>query len=253
MRWSKLREAAGRWVRRLFSRQEQEFLLMVRPEVAGLIERIRAKHLTYLSASKLSAIALACQRAEDASLPGLFVETGCALGGSTILIGSLKGPQRKLQTYDVFGMIPPPTEQDPPEVHERYQTIVKGESTGIGGDRYYGYEVDLLSLVRRNLAEFGLSEQSNGIALVQGLVEDTLVINQPVALAHIDVDWYEPVRTSLQQVMPWLVVGGSVILDDYYCWGGCRKAVDEYLQANRGQFELDGASGSLVVTRIMNA
>jgi asparagine synthase (glutamine-hydrolysing) len=55
-----------------------------------------------------------------------------------------------------------------------------------------------------------------------------MVIEQPVAFAHIDVDWYEPVLTSLKRIFPHLVVGGSIILDDYHDWGGCRKATENF-------------------------
>ncbi len=61
-------------------------------------------------------------------------------------------------------------------------------------------------------------------------------IEQPVAFAHIDVDWYEPVITSLERIFPKLVIGGSIVLDDYHDWGGCRKAVDEYLSRVPGEF-----------------
>jgi asparagine synthase (glutamine-hydrolysing) len=74
-------------------------------------------------------------------------------------------------------------------------------------------------------------------------------ITQPVAFAHIDVDWYEPVMFCLQHIAPNLVVGGRIIFDDYHCWGGCRKAVDEYLRTVVGQFELDDSTGAMKMTR----
>ncbi len=45
------------------------------------------------------------------------------------------------------------------------------------------------------------------------------------------------------------VVGGSIILDDYHSWGGCRKATDQYLLGVAGQFESDDSAGSMKVTR----
>ncbi|MEY4519181.1 MAG: hypothetical protein RLZZ499_1780 [Cyanobacteriota bacterium] len=57
-----------------------------------------------------------------------------------------------------------------------------------------------------------------------------MVVEQPVAFAHIDVDCYKPVLTSLKRIFPNLVVGGSITLDDYHDWGGCRKATDEFLR-----------------------
>ena len=88
------------------------------------------------------------------------------------------------------------------------------------------------------------------MSLIKGFVQETMRLDRPVALAHIDVDWYEPVMTCLERVFPNLVDGGSIILDDYHDWGGCRKATDEYLARVVGQFEVDDSARSMKVTRL---
>ncbi len=187
---------------------------------------------------------------EEANLAGIFLEAGCALGGSAILIASVKDSERPFFVYDVFEMIPPPSADDTQDVHDRYRTIVEGKSTGIGGDTYYGYQENLYGVVQSNLKDFGIDCEEQSVALVKGLVQDTMIIDQPVAFAHVDVDWYEPVMTCLKRVFPNLVVGGSIILDDYHDWGGCRKAADEYFREVAGQFVLDDAAGSMKITRV---
>lgn len=214
-----------------------------------LITRIKNKNLTYLSEKKLASIADVCRDIEARQLSGSFIEAGCALGGSTILIASLKSKSRMLNVYDVFGLIPSPTEDDTSDVHARYKTIVEGKSKGIGGDRYYGYEENLVDKVTNNLSDFGIDIAVQNVSLIKGLLQDTMHIDGDVAFAHIDVDWYDPVKTSLERIFPKLVVGGSIIFDDYYDWGGCRKAVDEYLRAIVGKVEIDGSAGSLKLTR----
>jgi hypothetical protein len=77
-----------------------------------LITRIRERKLTYLSVPKLVSIVNLCRSIEASQLPGIFLEAGCALGGSSILIASLKREERPLFIYDVFGMIPPPKEEE---------------------------------------------------------------------------------------------------------------------------------------------
>lgn len=216
----------------------------------ALMSRIRHANLTYLSDRKLSSLVNTARAIEEAGLPGAFVEAGCALGGSAILLASVKSAERPLEVYDVFGMIPPPTEQDTADVHERYRTIVQGESVGIGGDVYYGYRRDLYERVQANFKEFGIDLERQSVSLIKGLVQDTLHPTGPVALAHVDVDWYEPVMTCLQRIFPQLVVGGSIILDDYHDWGGCRKATDEFLHGMTGTFTLDDRAGSLKITKI---
>ncbi len=77
-----------------------------------------------------------------------------------------------------------------------------------------------------------------------------MIINQPVAFAHVDVDWYDPVMTSLERAFPNLVQGGSVILDDYHNWGGYRKATDEYLRSIIDRVIMDDSAGSMKITKI---
>jgi hypothetical protein len=215
-----------------------------------LISRIRSRKLTYLTEERLASILGACRSIEGANLPGVFLEAGCALGGSAILIASSKRADRPLLIYDVVGMIPPPTEEDTPEVYDRYRTIADGKSRGIGGDKYYGYQDDLYGAVQSNLKEFGINLEEQSVSLIKGLVQDTMQLDQPVAFAHIDVDWYAPVMAPLSRVFPNLVVGGSIILDDYHDWGGCKKATDEYLATVAGQYSLDDSAGSMKVTRV---
>jgi len=219
-------------------------------EDVALLRRIRAQNLTYLSEEKLATLAASCRDAEENGLDGAVLEAGCALGGSAILLASIKSPQRPLAVYDVFGMIPAPSQEDSQDVHDRYRTIVEGKSAGLGGDVYYGYQENLYDVVAANLEQFGINREEQAVSLVKGLVQDTLRPDGPIALAHIDVDWYEPVLVCLQRIFPRLVPGGSIVIDDYHDWGGCRKATDEYLREVVGQFRLDDSAGSLKVTRI---
>ena len=91
---------------------------------------------------------------------------------------------------------------------------------------------------------------SENVELIKGLVQDTMHLDQPVALAHIDVDWYEPVKVCLERITPNLAVGGSIILDDYKYWGGCKLATDEFLDKNTNIFELDSSMDSVKLTRL---
>lgn len=220
------------------------------PEHKALISRIREERLTYLSRNRLAVIADTCLALDRRGVEGLFVEAGCALGGSSILVARLKTIERPFEVYDVFGMIPPPTDDDGADVQDRYATIRSGRSEGLGGDTYYGYEDDLLAKVSSNFERYGVDRETARVELIEGLVQDTLRVDRPIAFAHIDVDWYEPVRHCLEQIIPNLVVGGAVILDDYFDWSGCRKATDEVVDADDPAFEMDSDAGSLRITRI---
>jgi hypothetical protein len=204
------------------------------PEVEEAIERTRREHLTYLRKNDLRELATIVADADANQLPGLIVEAGTARGGSAIVMAAAKAPERPMKVYDVFGMIPAPSEHDGPDVHRRYETITGGEATGPGGETYYGYRDDLLSEVHDSFARLGVPADERNVELVQGLFEDTIDIDEPVAFAHLDGDWYESTMTCLQRITPHLVPGGRIVLDDYDHWSGCRMAVDEFFEDRPG-------------------
>jgi asparagine synthase (glutamine-hydrolysing) len=198
------------------------------PALAETLRGVRERKLTYLPGRALRDLAQVVMDADAQRLPGSLIEAGCALGGSAIVMSAARTSARPMVIYDAFGMIPPPGPGDGPDAHARYQVIVEGQSQGLGGATYYGYRQDLLSEVRANLAAFG----QTGVELVPGFFNETLHPSGPVAIAHIDADWYESVLTCLERIAPALVVGGRFVLDDYDQWSGCRRAADEWLAAN---------------------
>lgn len=120
----------------------------------------------------------------------------------------------------------------------RYADIIAGTATGPGGHPYYGYADDLYGQVRESFARHGVETSSNGVSLVRGLFSDVLHLDQPVALAHVDGDWYESTWTCLERIAPRLVPGGRIVVDDYWIWTGCRAAVEEYV-AGRTDYRLE--------------
>ena len=202
-------------------------------EKAAVVQ-VKAEQLTYLATADLLNLYRAAKQVEQAQVAGMFIEAGCALGGSAIALVKAKKTQRAFRIYDAFGMIPPPSERDEADVHARYEEIRSGKSKGLGGNTYYGYTENLQEVVTANLAKHGLPIQHNNIRLIKGYFEDTLYLTEPVALAHIDCDWYASVMSCLLQIEPNLSPGGRLIFDDYYEWSGCRNAVDEYFSDKDG-------------------
>jgi hypothetical protein len=149
-------------------------------------------------------------------------------------MAAAKAPARPMKVYDVFGMIPAPSERDGADVHRRYETIAGGEAKGVGGDTYYGYRDDLYEEVKDSFGRLGVPVDEHNVELVRGLFEDTIDLDEPVAFAHLDGDWYESTMTCLQRIAPLLTPGGRIVLDDYDHWSGCRTAVDEYFADRSG-------------------
>lgn len=217
-------------LRNLLSKIKISSIEQSNPKVAEIIEQVREKHLTYLAQEALSELLQVAIANENKNVEGIIIEAGCALGGSAIALAAAKNKNRELWVYDVFGMIPPPSEKDGEDVHNRYEEIKSGQSTGIAGKTYYGYEENLYEKVRQELINFGFEPQENNIHLVKGLFQDTLVVDSPVSLAHIDCDWYDSVSTCLSRIEPHLIKGGVLVIDDYYAWSGCKTAVDDYFK-----------------------
>jgi asparagine synthase (glutamine-hydrolysing) len=201
-----------------------------------IVRQVRDSGLTYLGTRALEDLHDCVRRIEAHGLPGILVEAGCALGGSAIVIASAKSPERPLHVFDAFGMIPPPSAADGADAHERYRIIASGKSKGIAGSRYYGYRENLYEEVIQNFHRHGLPLRENNVHLVKGLFEDVLHVSEPVALAHIDGDWHKSVMTCLARIEPNLVSGGVLVIDDYYAWSGCKRAVDEYFSDEAGSY-----------------
>jgi len=234
-------EAELRATRRKLKKARAENPYDLPEELEATIARARKEHLTYLKPDNLRELAARVLDVEKQGLDGLVIEAGTARGGSAIVMAAAKAPERPMKVYDVFGMIPPPSDHDGADVHERYAKITGGEARGPGGDTYYGYRDDLYTEVTESFARHGVPVAERSVELIKGLFEDTIEGDEPVALAHLDGDWYESTMTCLTRIAPRLVPGGRIVLDDYYAWSGCRTAVDEYFK-DRDGFRLQHGS-----------
>lgn len=152
---------------------------------------------------------------ECAGIVGDVIECGVAAGGSAALLGltmDRHGSERLLYLYDTFEGLPPPTEDDP-------DFSKASQWTG----QCRGTLDEVQTLFHR------LHLNTSRMRFVQGLFQETLrPTMDPVALAHLDGDWYESTMTCLTHIWPVLSIGGIMQLDDYGEWQGCRKAVDEF-------------------------
>jgi asparagine synthase (glutamine-hydrolysing) len=202
-----------------------------------LARRIDNEGMSYIGFEGLCDLAQAAKTVENKNIKGVFIETGCALGGSAVLITAVKSAQRRLDVYDAFGMIPPPSDVDGKAVNERFAEIQSGKSEGLKGNKYYGYEDNLQQKVIDNFKKYKYPVNENHVRLIKGLYQDTLKVEEPVAFAHIDCDWYESVKLCLEKIIPNLQIGGVVVINDYYYYQGCKKAVDEFFASQKHIFK----------------
>jgi asparagine synthase (glutamine-hydrolysing) len=212
------------------------------------------ERLTYLSPAKLTRLTNAMREVVHRRIPGDILEFGVALGGSSVLIAKHATAMRQFHGFDVFGLIPAPTSaKDDARSKERYEAITAGKSRGIGGDTYYGYRTDLFESVCSTFAKYGRPVGDGRVFLHKGLFEDTWTqyARAPIAFAHVDCDWYDPVRFCLNAILPRLAPGGIVVLDDYHDYGGCRTATNEFLSQHPGVFSVDDGA-NLILRRALH-
>jgi O-methyltransferase len=226
--------------------------LLARLRLSKLARKMQDDGLTYLAHSKLLRLEQEARRLNTANISGDFCEFGLAAGGSGIVLANLLTPNRRFHGFDVFEMIPAPTHaKDGSNSVSRYEKIASGKSKGLKGKTYYGYEENLFSKVKSYFAENNLPV-GDQIRLHRGLFEQTwpLVSDSvtTIALAHIDCDWYDPVRYCLDICRSKLSAGGAVIVDDYYAYEGARTATDEFLSINP-DFKLQLAGKHVVLVR----
>lgn len=204
--------------------------------MSPLAQQVRREHLTYLSPAKLARLERTLASVLERGVPGDVLEFGVALGGSAIVLAAnATQHQRSFHGFDVFAMIPAPTsDKDDEKSKRRYEVIASGQSQGIGGEQYYGYRDDLYGEVVAAFGRYGLSIDHKSVSLHKGLFEDAWPACDcmAVAFAHIDCDWYEPVKFCLEALADTLVPGGAIVLDDYHAYGGAKIAADEFLQAH---------------------
>lgn len=153
---------------------------------------------------------------------------GCSLGmalAQRMALGEVRAP---VYMFDSFAGLPPATTRDGPAA-QRYQE----ETTA---PEYFDNCRASAGEVEAARNAFGLSQAD--CAIIPGWFEETLPIwrkhlaQTRIALLRIDCDWYRPVRLVLEELVPLVAEDGLVIIDDYYSWDGCARAVHDYLSVN---------------------
>ena len=70
------------------------------------------------------------------------------------------------------------------------------------------------------------------VQIVAGWFEATLPhmrLDDGIALLRLDADWYESTTTCLENLYHRLAPGGLLVVDDYYTWDGCARALHDFL------------------------
>lgn len=155
---------------------------------------------------------------------GCIIECGTWKGGMAAGLVTLCGPTRTFHFFDSFRGLPPPTVEDGEAARLWCQNTT--------GPRYFN---NCLATQQEFMTAIALTQAPTArIHVHGGFFHDTFptVFVPPIAVLRLDVDWYEPTISCLNKFWSALLPGAIVLLDDYYDWEGCRKAVHCFLSNN---------------------
>ena len=153
------------------------------------------------------------------NVEGDIVECGVWRGGMIAAMAELAGKKREIHLFDSFEGLPPAQQIDGKEALAwQADTTSPGYHHNCTADESFA------------IAALKKAEHDN-YQLYKGWFQTTLHIykGNKIAILRLDGDWYDSVKECLVKLFPLVVEGGAVIIDDYYTWDGCAKAVHDYL------------------------
>lgn len=185
---------------------------------------------TMTSPAARAAMAAAVRKADAEQTPGDIVECGVWRGGN-IIIARLLSPSRTCWLYDTFtGM----TEPGPLDITRKGKIALDGYRRR--RDAGIGWCDASLDEVKAALSETHIFDEAR-LRFIVGDVAETLLVpaNLPdrISVLRLDTDWHASTKLELEVLWPRLQRGGTLIVDDYGHWKGCREAVDAFFATKR--------------------
>lgn len=157
-------------------------------------------------------------------LPGCVVECGVWRGGMSAGIAEMLGPVRHYYLFDSFEGLPPAKEID--------GTKALNWQRNTAAPSYYDNCSAEISVAKHAMA----MSRAERVTFKKGWFNQTLpgfTPDQEIAVLRLDGDWYDSTMECLEALYHRVVPGGMVILDDYYMWDGCARAVHDFLSAHK--------------------
>lgn len=220
-------------VKKVFRRKKAEFPSDYTPEEIAIIREV--KPYTMTGSARVHSLIQAVRYIVENNIQGDIVECGVWKGGSMLAVirtlQLLKAAPRPLWLYDTYEGMPEPSAEDigrdgKPAL-EQFGQYRDGEPEK--GSQWCRSPYEEVQGVL-----FGTGYPQELIHMIKGKVEETIPGRMPaqISLLRLDTDWYSSTRHEMEHLYPVLARHGVMIVDDYGCWQGSRKAVDEYKAAH---------------------
>jgi len=169
---------------------------------------------------------------------GCIIECGVWRGGMSAGIADLLGASRKYYLFDSFEGLPPAKPIDgaaaiawqenesSPLYHNNNSAPIEFAEKAMSMSAATDYEI-IGGWFDKKLPQFKPS--------------------QSIALLRLDADWFDSTLVCLECLSPYMAKDGIIILDDYYTWEGCSKALHYYLAKTESPLKVSRLYGEIGV------
>jgi len=221
-------------------------------DVDAIIRRVRP-----YSMAMDADIRFTCEQtlaAIDQDRPGVIVECGVWRGGTiaAVLLAQLEAYgeiRRPALLLDSFEGLPPATPRDGPAALA-YQIDTNSPAYY---DNCRAGQHEVAGALR------GLGLPDHAYELIPGWFEQTVpalsdrLRQTGIAMLRLDADWYDSTRVCLEHLVTLVSDESVIVIDDYYHWDGCARAVHDFLSEHDLAYRVrnipDGGFGANMTKR----
>jgi len=155
---------------------------------------------------------------------GCFVECGTWRGGMAFAIAELLPNISECHFFDSFEGLPLAGELDGRKACKEQQDDVLWHNNNSAdfNDFLVGLEP--------------INSSRNTLNVHKGWFEDTLPLfntEMSITALRLDGDWYESTICILKNLYDKVIPGGLILIDDYYDWDGCTRAIHDFLSERK--------------------
>jgi O-methyltransferase len=186
--------------------------------------RLYEKYSDYTMISKYTFIENLKLCRNLSTIHGCVVECGVWRGGMIAAIAEILGNSRNYYLFDSFEGLPEAKEID-------------GEGALVWQrDKENPYFFDNCKAETMYADKAMKMAEVSKYQLVKGWFSDTIPnfkFDEDIAILRLDGDWYESTMQCMEFLYPKVAKGGVIIVDDYYVWDGCSRAIHDYLSIHK--------------------
>jgi hypothetical protein len=173
-------------------------------------------------------------------IPGCVIECGVWRGGMSAGLAMVLGSKRKYFLFDSFEGLPEASKIDG-------QSAIEWQNNKQGSMYFDNCKAEP-DYARQAMTIAG----AQSFSLVKGWFNETLpkfMPPEPIALLRLDGDWYDSTMVCLESLFQYVTPGGLILVDDYYTWDGCSRAIHDYLSRHSSTERIQSFEGICFMER----